>query len=206
MTTVMRVTETARTQIRRTLLEAGMRLFSTQGYGATTVDQITAAAGVAKGTFYNYFASKEDLALTVLVDHLSEIEQRFDQLLKGHPTTRERLAVLFDHLLPWIEQNPELTWLWAIENLRRGGAAPGAALWHRLCCRLLSEGQAQGDVRQGDAPERLALGLEGVLLAHVANWYHRGGTLSLREQLRAALDIYWRGVAAPAGPGASSPS
>jgi AcrR family transcriptional regulator len=44
---------------RAELMDAAERLFLDRGVGPTTVDQITAAAGVAKGTFYLYFADKD---------------------------------------------------------------------------------------------------------------------------------------------------
>ena len=46
---------------REELMDAAERLFLRNGVGATTVEQITAAAAVAKGTFYLYFASKDDV-------------------------------------------------------------------------------------------------------------------------------------------------
>ena len=46
---------------RERLLAESLRLFRNYGYDQTTVAQITRAAGVAKGTFFNYFPTKEDL-------------------------------------------------------------------------------------------------------------------------------------------------
>lgn len=54
---------------RATLLDAAERLFVVHGMAATTVEQITTAAGVAKGSFYLHFASKEDV--------LDGLRQRF---------------------------------------------------------------------------------------------------------------------------------
>ncbi len=53
------------------LLDAANRLFQIKGYSVTTVDDIVQAAGVAKGTFYYYFKSKEAL-LTALVDQFMQ--------------------------------------------------------------------------------------------------------------------------------------
>jgi AcrR family transcriptional regulator len=54
-------------QTRRDLISAAMRLFERKGYEQTTVAEIAAAAGVSTKTFFNYFASKDE----VLFPHLS---------------------------------------------------------------------------------------------------------------------------------------
>lgn len=56
---------------RGTLVEAAGALFVEQGVEATTIDEIAARAGVAKGTFYHYFAAKTDL-LDALRDRFSD--------------------------------------------------------------------------------------------------------------------------------------
>ena len=51
--------EQGKLERRERLYEAALALFRTQGYEATTVAQITQRAGLAKGTFFNYFATKD---------------------------------------------------------------------------------------------------------------------------------------------------
>ena len=51
---------------RLSLVEASKKLFSARGYHATTVDDITRAAGVAKGTFYLYFDEKRAIYYEVI--------------------------------------------------------------------------------------------------------------------------------------------
>lgn len=53
-------------EIRERLLDAGMDLFHTQSYNGTGVQEITSAAGVPKGSFYNHFDSKQGLAIAAL--------------------------------------------------------------------------------------------------------------------------------------------
>lgn len=55
-----------RLKMRRELSAAAMELFSTKGYEATTVDEIAAAAGVARRTFFRHFRSKEE---AIFPDH-----------------------------------------------------------------------------------------------------------------------------------------
>lgn len=54
---------------REKVLVAAQELMTGRGYSATTVDSIVARAGVAKGSFYHAFKSKEDLALAALEDY-----------------------------------------------------------------------------------------------------------------------------------------
>lgn len=53
--------EEKKRETRKRIVDAALRLFSEQGYEATTVAQITDLAGVGKGTFFNYFQYKEEI-------------------------------------------------------------------------------------------------------------------------------------------------
>jgi TetR/AcrR family transcriptional regulator, transcriptional repressor for nem operon len=55
-----------RRNTRHAVLEAGMKLFIERGFNACSVQDITAAAGVPKGSFYNHFKSKQALAAEIL--------------------------------------------------------------------------------------------------------------------------------------------
>jgi TetR/AcrR family transcriptional repressor of nem operon len=54
------------------LLDAALTVIRTQGYAATTVDDICQAAGVTKGSFFHHFKSKDELALAA-ADHFSQM-------------------------------------------------------------------------------------------------------------------------------------
>ena len=62
------------------LLAAAVRLFVKHGYGATTVADIAGAAGVAKGTFYLYFATKEDLLEALRVSFVDRMGACLNEL------------------------------------------------------------------------------------------------------------------------------
>lgn len=57
------VTQTTKRSARAKLLEAALKMIRTQGYAATTVDDLCASAGVTKGAFFHHFKSKDDLAV-----------------------------------------------------------------------------------------------------------------------------------------------
>jgi AcrR family transcriptional regulator len=58
---------------RAAVLDAAARLFLEAGYGATSMDQVAAAAGVAKQTLYNQFGSKEALFRAIVEDLVREL-------------------------------------------------------------------------------------------------------------------------------------
>lgn len=78
------------------------KLFYRDGYRAVGIDTLLEAAGVAKMTLYNHFASKEDLIVTVLEQRsqglLTAVDRAIDEA--GRTPTR-RLSSVFDGLKAW---------------------------------------------------------------------------------------------------------
>ena len=79
----MPVTETtdrsARRDVRsRELVDAALAVFSTKGVAAASVDDVVRAAGVAKGTFYLYFATKDDAVNAVAARLVEGVAERIE--------------------------------------------------------------------------------------------------------------------------------
>lgn len=83
---------------RAALLEAGQRVLSSRGVAATTIGEVTTAAGVAKGTFYLYFRSKDELVAALRQEFASELAQTVktalpvDGSIADWPATAHRLV------------------------------------------------------------------------------------------------------------------
>jgi AcrR family transcriptional regulator len=73
--------ERKKERTRDALIDAAMRLFAEQGYERTAVREITDAVDVSERTFFRYFASKEDLALSFIQDSTAA----FAEALAGRP-------------------------------------------------------------------------------------------------------------------------
>ena len=68
---------------REAILAAAERAFNQQGYARTTVEQVATEAGVAKGSIYNYFHSKEELFQQVFANVMSGAEADLARIAPG---------------------------------------------------------------------------------------------------------------------------
>ena len=68
-------------EVRRRLLESGLTLIGKQGFAGSGVADITTAAGVPKGSFYQYFDSKQSYAIELLDDYWSAVEEKHTKVL-----------------------------------------------------------------------------------------------------------------------------
>jgi AcrR family transcriptional regulator len=80
---VVRVVKDAEVR-REELLELALRLFMALGYERTSVEQITREAGVAKGTFYHYFESKQDLLQQLTRSYADALFAHLEATLAGY--------------------------------------------------------------------------------------------------------------------------
>lgn len=78
------------------LLDAAEELMLTRGYGATSVDAICAAAGVTKGSFFHYFAQKEDLGKVLLKRFAERQNAHFMAAAESFEDPLERVHAIVD--------------------------------------------------------------------------------------------------------------
>ena len=85
---------------RSALEQAAARLFEEQGFEATTVRDIAAAAGVGERTFFRYFPSKEDLVLQQVRDVIPGLMKR----VVDRPAAESLLTALLEAMLDWLAE------------------------------------------------------------------------------------------------------
>ena len=109
-------TEQAETR-RRAILDAAMTLFDRQGYASTTVDDVAAAAGISKGSVYNYFESRLALLCELLDREQQAMSRETAANLRGakgfEAVVRVFVQSNFDHhaagrVLPILLSQPEV--------------------------------------------------------------------------------------------------
>jgi len=144
-------------------------LISTRGFNATGVQEITSAAGVPKGSFYNYFESKEAFAVEVLSEYWDLVVATYGPVLAGDSTAPlARIARYFEGLAEFHERrryavgcligNMALEVTPSSEPVRIKLAAIYRQ-WTASLTKCLEEAQAQGELPAGKEPRQLAVAL-----------------------------------------------
>ena len=85
------------TDRRGEILAAAMKVFEASGYAATTVDAIAEAAGVAKGSVYNYFSSKRELFQQIFTEAMSVAEEQSLAILSEPIAATDKITRLLDY-------------------------------------------------------------------------------------------------------------
>jgi TetR/AcrR family transcriptional repressor of nem operon len=81
---------------RNKLMDAVLELIWTGSYGSTTIDDICDKAGVRKGSFYYYFDSKSDLALSAIEEQWKKVRAECDSIFSPTVEPLDRLRGYFD--------------------------------------------------------------------------------------------------------------
>ena len=162
-------------EARRThILEAAVRVFAAHGYHGARVGDIATDAGVAHGLLYHYFASKDDVLMTIFVENWGELIARFRAVEASDEPAPQKLEGIAKILLRTWRNDPALVTVMVREVARsqqiqeRVEDVREAFL---IVQRVVEQGQREGTLRR-DVDARLASwilygGLEEVLTGWV---------------------------------------
>ena len=164
---------------RQRLLDAGADEFARNGLLGANVNRISVAAGLAKGTIYNYFTSKEELFLAVCLEACARAAAGARALPPEAPT-RERLRALVESDVRWAREHDAFARVLIREALSGDSRfAPqvleAAAPWFAKLTEVLDAGVERGEIRRDVPIDQLALSATGLInLALVQHWGSSG--------------------------------
>jgi len=100
--------ETNKTKNRQAIIEAGIRVFISKGVSETTVRDIIRSTGLASGTFYNYFNSKEEVLVAIFNDFAKEVGKtvRDDNVQPNN--FEEFLRIKLTRFFKFVSSKPEI--------------------------------------------------------------------------------------------------
>lgn len=100
-------TEEKRDRVRETLHKTGRDLFGRYGLRKTTIEELTEPADIAKGTFYQFYDSKEDLYIAIIDEYSDELIPRvMGASFEAYDDPEEAIAAFLDVVLNELETNP----------------------------------------------------------------------------------------------------
>jgi len=180
---------------REQLVAAARRVFERDGYAAARVADIAAAAGVAHGSFYTYFGSKQDVFLAVM----REVGEQFRRAVAAPPgeartdayqaldrANRRFLDVYRDNSVIWALAEQVATIDPEIHRIRLRGRREHVERVARTIRRWQDRGIADPDID----PETTAGALVS-MLSNFAYWWLAGGDTYEPEAAAATLTSIW---------------
>jgi len=183
------------------ILEAAVRVFAKSGFYATRVSDVARAAGVADGTIYLYFKSKDDLLLSLFEDRVEKLLSYMRSELPKLSGAQAKLRRIIELQLGLLEGERDLAEVLTVilrqsTKLLKEYAAPKFMAYLEAIAAVVSEGQASGVFRRDVPPLLVARATWGALDAIALTWAlgraERGALMRAAGQL---ADITLRGLA-----------
>jgi AcrR family transcriptional regulator len=188
--------ERRRQQTRQRLFTAAQELFATQGFDATTYDEIAERADVARQTAFNYFPRKEDF-VTAWVEHRRErLRQLLAETTFRQAPAAEQLTACLRALATFNEHDHQRSR--ALTAIFSSGLD---VVFSQTAPEVFAEsirlGQRQGDLDTGVDPDLAAEVIHDSYLCTLYRWLRQDASFSLGDALVAKLAIILDGIGIP---------
>jgi AcrR family transcriptional regulator len=192
--------ERKKERTRSQLMDAALGLFRAQGYEATTIEQITQQANVAKGTFFNYFETKESILPALAERHLQRLRQSLSPERGAPASPVERIKMAMCRVAQETLSDPALTHhLFAAPPCWHSDAHhPPGQVVTSLLAEQVRDAQAAGEMRIELDPLQVAGLLRAALFHQMMMWHHGVRPAPLPQLLSRAVDLLMEGAAGPA--------
>jgi TetR/AcrR family transcriptional regulator, fatty acid metabolism regulator protein len=183
---------------RARILEGALKVLAAKGFYNTKVSEIAREAGVADGTIYNYFKSKDDILISLFEDRMDWILRRLEEELAGDVVAQVKRYIEL-HLSLAIAE-PELAEFITVElrqsdKFLREYRNPRFSDYLRVLSNLIERGQAEGVFSRAldsKVASRAIFGaLDEILLT--LTWGH-SGTIEVAAVVDQVVSLVLRGL------------
>jgi len=181
------------------IIDAAVRVFARNGYYNSRVSDIAREAGIASGTIYLYFKTKDEILVTLFRENMAALVERVRREIASEPDVVARLRTLVRLHFAVLEQNPDLAEVVQVElrqghKFFRGASAHEVGAYFALIESLLEDGMASGCIR-ADLPAKVATKmLFGAMDQVATSWVLGKRKYRLADAADAVATIFLRGV------------
>jgi TetR/AcrR family fatty acid metabolism transcriptional regulator len=186
---------------RESILRAATRVFARNGYFNSKVADIARAAGVADGTVYLYFKSKEEILHSIFDQNMAEAIAAGRKLIAKLRDPREKLRRIAVLHLERLGADRDLAIVFQVElrgstKFMQEFSAAGFAEYLGLLRTTLEEGQRAGVFRKDLSAKLAAKILFGALDEMATNWIISKRSYKLEPMAEVVMDVFLNGVSA----------
>jgi TetR/AcrR family transcriptional regulator, acrAB operon repressor len=189
---------------RERLMQAGLVVFSRQGFDAATLEDVAREAGVTRGAIYWHFGSKSDLFLALLEKYSTRGSIILQQAASEGGTFNEILERVFIRMLEAVENDQELRLMMEISLFKTGYAA-GIEDWRDRqrennrslvegVARMMTRGIEMGELRRDLDPFIAARAFLAFQNGIIYLWLSDPQGFSLGKYAEKFAEIYLKGV------------
>lgn len=148
---------------RARMLAAVAQAVAAKGYGATTVADVIAIAGVSRRTFYEQFPKIEDCFLAAYVEGMQELLAAIREAMRDVPGDdwRARSRIAIEAYLQALTAKPEAAWAYSVEALGAGRVALDQRAW--VLAQWVAQWRALWELRRRNEPGLGAIADEPLL-------------------------------------------
>lgn len=185
---------------RERILDAAVRVFAKSGFHDTRVADVAKAAGVADGTIYLYFESKDELLRSLFEDRVGRLLSFVREGLDKHESAKAKLSAIIELQLGVYEGEPELAEVMTVilrqsTKLLKEHARPGFMAYLDAVATVVAAGQKSGEFRSDVSPHFVARSLFGAIDGIALTWAlgkaERGGLSRAAVQVS---ELFLRGL------------
>lgn len=183
------------------IIDAAIRVFARTGYYNSRVSDIAREAGIASGTIYLYFKTKEDILITLFRDKMSVFVSSLRRAIADEPDAVAKVRRLVRLHFEMLEGDPDLAEVVQVElrqgqKFFRGASSQEIAAYFALIGSVLEEGVGQGHFKS-DLPVKVATKmLFGAMDQMATSWVLGKRGYRLVDTAPAVADLFLQGVAA----------
>jgi len=201
--------ERRKAETREKLFRVAMQLFAERGFFNTTTEDITAAADVGQGTFFNYFPSKQHVLTMLSGKQIEKVKAARREAEAGETPIREVLRDLMHAIAQEPGRSQPLTRsLFAaftsndeVRQLIRENMAFGRS----ILAEVMADGQKRGEVRKDREAAALAMAFQRSVLGTLLLWAIQTKG-DLEEWLDQTFADFWAAAETRESESASRPS
>jgi AcrR family transcriptional regulator len=187
--------QTQKQERREKIFKTAMELFETQGFEKVTVTDIAKAAGVSRGTVFNYYPYKE----AILIGHFGErLNQLRGQLEPHSLEPLEALYVIFENLADFTSKNKHFIVPIGYELLNpdpeRSKQAFLSLPLAEMIYGFLTKAREKSLIRSDFSRERLSRTLANTYFLTALQWVSYRQDRSIHDELRKSLQLALEGI------------